>query len=60
MNGVHSKLEAPLIGGEPVDIQYSFIQGKMVIDNGQVQGLDKAELVANVRQGVQELLYKES
>lgn len=60
MSGVHSKLEAPLICGEPVDIQYSFIQGNMVIDHGQVQGLDEAELVANVKQGIQELLYKVS
>lgn len=56
--GVHAQLEAPLLCGEPVEIKYSFIQGKPVVENGCVKGLDEAELVANVQQGVAELLAK--
>ncbi|MBL34124.1 MAG: amidohydrolase [Oceanospirillaceae bacterium] len=58
--GVHSTLEAPLLCAEPVEIKYSFVHGKPVVENGCVKGLDEAELVANVQQGVADLIKKVS
>jgi hypothetical protein len=39
-----------------VKVKYSLINGRVVVDNGQVCGLDEAELVAEVRAGVADLL----
>ncbi|GGO88027.1 8-oxoguanine deaminase [Marinobacterium nitratireducens] len=57
-SGVHSPLYAPLLCGEPVDVKYSFVQGKPVVDNGSIRNLDEAELVANVKQEVGRLLAR--
>jgi len=59
-SGVHAQLEAPLLCGEPTEIKYSFVQGRIVVENGCVKGLDEAELVANVQQGVADLIKKVS
>ena len=42
--------------GEPVSIKYSFVQGKPAIIDGNIQGLDEAELTARVQESVQQLL----
>ena len=54
--GVHTPLLAPLMCGEPVSIKYSFVQGKPAIIDGNIQGLDEAELTARVQESVQQLL----
>jgi len=54
--GVHSEVIAPLLCAEPIRVKYSLINGRVVVDNGQVCGLDEAELVAEVRAGVANLL----
>lgn len=56
--GVHSPLAAPLICGEPVTIKQSFVNGAPVVSDNQVLNLDPAELVADVQQGVRELLKR--
>lgn len=58
MSGVHSPLYAPLLCGEPVDVKYSFVQGKPVVSKGVVNNLDEDELVARVKEGVADLLKK--
>ena len=54
--GVHSPLTAPLMCGEPVSVKYSFIQGRPAIENGDVCGLDEAELTARVQESVAQLI----
>ncbi|MEH6801071.1 MAG: hypothetical protein V7681_17420 [Halopseudomonas sabulinigri] len=54
--GVHSPLTAPLMCGEPVSVKYSFIQGRPAIENGDVCGLDEAELTARVHESVAQLI----
>ena len=56
--GVHEQLMAPLMCGEPVTIKHSFINGKLVINNGAVSNLDQHELLANVQQCVKALLHR--
>jgi len=50
--GIHSPLTAPLMCGEPVSVKYSFVQGRPAIENGDVCGLDEAELTARVQESV--------
>tara|TARA_R110001606_G_scaffold285414_1_gene433637 strand:- start:3726 stop:5084 length:1359 start_codon:yes stop_codon:yes gene_type:complete len=57
-SGVHSLLEAPILCGEPALIKYSFVNGKQVVENGQVLGVDEAELIQDVKAAVLELLAK--
>ena len=54
--GVHSPLTAPLMCGEPVSVKYSFVQGRPAIDNGDICGLDEAELTARVQESVAQLI----
>ncbi|MBU2022684.1 MAG: amidohydrolase family protein, partial [Gammaproteobacteria bacterium] len=57
-SGVHSPLEAPILCGEPVLIKHSFVNGKQVVENGQVLGVDEAKLIQDVKAAVLELLAK--
>ncbi|MFW5825780.1 MAG: amidohydrolase family protein, partial [Marinobacter sp.] len=54
--GVHSPLMAPLMCGEPVHVRDSFVQGRRVVDQGEIPGVDTAELTRQVQQGVASLL----
>uniref|UniRef100_UPI0030DDCE59 amidohydrolase family protein n=1 Tax=uncultured Marinobacter sp. TaxID=187379 RepID=UPI0030DDCE59 len=54
--GVHSPLMAPLMCGEPVQVRDSFVNGKQVVSDGQVAGLDVRELTRNVQESVAKLL----
>ncbi|NVK72133.1 MAG: amidohydrolase family protein [Oceanospirillaceae bacterium] len=56
--GVHSLLEAPILCGEPVLIKHSFVNGKRVIENGHVLGVDEFELIREVKHAVQDLLAR--
>ncbi|MBJ7537494.1 amidohydrolase family protein [Marinomonas transparens] len=58
--GVHSPLEAPILCGEPALIKHSFINGKQVVENGNVLGVDGDELVQEVRSAVLTLLEREA
>lgn len=57
-SGVHSLLEAPILCGEPTLIKHSFVNGKPVVENGQVLGVDEAELVHDIKAAVLALLAK--
>lgn len=54
--GVHSPLMAPLMCGEPVTVRDSFVQGRRIVADGRVAGLDEAELTRKVQAGVAQLL----
>ncbi|MGP9822382.1 amidohydrolase family protein [Salinarimonas sp. NSM] len=54
--GVHMPLMAPLMCGEPVTVRDSFVNGKPVVQDGRVAGLDAGELTRKVQEGVKALL----
>ncbi|WP_165856395.1 amidohydrolase family protein [Marinobacter sp. JSM 1782161] len=56
--GVHTPLFAPLMCGEPVQVKHSFVDGKPVVEDGSVLGLDERALVENVRDGLRDLLTR--
>ncbi|MBU2954881.1 amidohydrolase family protein [Marinobacter sp. F3R08] len=54
--GVHVPLMSPLMCGEPVHVRDSFVQGRRIVNDGQICGLDEAELTRNVQESVLQLL----
>ncbi|MCK7546050.1 amidohydrolase family protein [Marinobacter bryozoorum] len=54
--GVHSPLMAPLMCGEPVHVKHSFVQGRCVMEDGLITGLDERELTRKVQEGVARML----
>jgi cytosine/adenosine deaminase-related metal-dependent hydrolase len=54
--GVHSTLLAPLMCGEPVQVRDSFVQGRRIMKDGHVAGLDERELTRKVQEGVARML----
>lgn len=54
--GVHTPLMAPLMCGEPVHVRDSFVQGRRIVKNGQIDGLDEGELTRKVQESVAQLL----
>ena len=54
--GVHTPVLAPLMCGEPVRVRDSFVQGRRVVEGGQVAGLDEWELTRRVQESVAKLL----
>lgn len=54
--GVHSTLMAPLLCGEPATLRYGFVNGRLVVEEGRVAGLDEADLIRQVQASVQALL----
>ncbi|NVK38817.1 MAG: amidohydrolase family protein [Gammaproteobacteria bacterium] len=58
MSGVHSPLLAPILCAEPVSIKHTFINGKPVWGGLSQTQLDEAQLVAEVKSGLADLLKK--
>lgn len=58
MAGVHSPLFAPLLCGEPVNIEMSFVQGKRIYDGTEQDLFDTDKFVADIKQGLQSLIAK--
>lgn len=54
--GVHTPVLAPLMCGEPVRVRDSFVQGRRVVEDGRVAGLDEWELTRRVQDSVAQLL----
>ena len=54
--GFHDPAVAPVAAGEPIRVRTSIINGQIVVENGQVCGLDVATLREHAHQGVQELM----
>ncbi|MEJ2687337.1 MAG: amidohydrolase family protein [Gammaproteobacteria bacterium] len=53
--GFHDPALAPVIGGEPVRVRYSVVQGRVVVDNGVVPGLDEGALREDVHRAMSRL-----
>jgi 8-oxoguanine deaminase len=53
--GLHSVEQAPLLCGEPVIVKHSFVNGRRVIVDGDIVGLDEEKLRHSVQDGLQRL-----
>ncbi|MFT2091075.1 amidohydrolase family protein [Paraglaciecola sp. 2405UD69-4] len=56
--GMHSKSVAPIIAGEPVSVKTCFINGKLVIDDGNIKGINLADRQTSLLQGLARLKQK--
>jgi 8-oxoguanine deaminase len=56
--GLHSIEQAPLLCGEPVVVKHSFVNGRQVIVDGDIVGLDIERLRHSVQAGISRLLKK--
>lgn len=54
--GFHDPAVAPVAAGEPIAVHTSIVNGRVVVDNGVIPGLDIARLRADAQRGVQQLL----
>ena len=54
--GFHDFAVAPVVAGEPIRVRTSIINGRIVVEDGQVCGLDVAALREQTFQGVQALM----
>ncbi|QJQ95637.1 MULTISPECIES: amidohydrolase family protein [Halomonadaceae] len=54
--GVHVPLMAPLLCAEPTTVKYSFVNGRVIIEDGNVLGLEQRELTQQVCESVSKLL----
>ena len=54
--GFHDFAVAPVVAGEPIRVRTSIINGRIVVEDGQVCGLDVAALGEQAFQGVQALM----
>ena len=54
--GFHDFAVAPVAAGEPIRVRTSIINGRVVVEDGQVCGLDVAALREQTFQGVQALM----
>ena len=56
--GVHSRMEAPVLCGEPAKIAYSFVNGKLVVEQGKVAGVKEDSLLQEVSKACEELISR--
>ena len=54
--GFHDPALAPVVAGEPIAVRTSIIDGRVVVDEGVVCGLDVASIRAEASQGVADLM----
>ncbi|MCK7596811.1 amidohydrolase family protein [Microbulbifer sp. CAU 1566] len=59
-NGVHARTLAPVMAGEPVKVKASFVHGRQVVDNGEVVGLDQAQVASELSREMLQLLKRAS
>lgn len=57
-SGMHSALETPLMCGEPVNLKYSIVNGRIVVRDNRVLGVDEQALRASVQRGIAKLLQR--
>ncbi|VWB45191.1 amidohydrolase family protein [Burkholderia metallica] len=55
-NGFHDYAIAPVAAGEPAPVKYSVVNGRVVVDNGEIPGLDLAALRRAAVDAVRQLL----
>lgn len=53
--GVHDELGAPALCGEPARVRHALVQGRVVVNDGEIPGLDIARLRHQARAAVMEL-----
>ena len=53
--GVHDELAAPVMCGEPARVRHALVQGRVVVRNGEIPGLDMARLRYEARAALMEL-----
>ncbi|MGA7801814.1 MAG: amidohydrolase family protein [Gammaproteobacteria bacterium] len=53
--GFHDPALAPVVSGEPVKVRHSLVQGRVVVDDGAIPGLDEAALREDVRAALAKL-----
>ncbi|WP_028223975.1 amidohydrolase family protein [Paraburkholderia ferrariae] len=54
--GFHDLAVAPVAAGEPVRVRYSIVNGRVVVENGEIPGLDLEALRRDAARGVRELI----
>lgn len=55
-NGFHDVAAAPVTAGEPARVRYNVVNGRVVVDNGVIPGLDLERLRHEAAEGVKQLL----
>jgi cytosine/adenosine deaminase-related metal-dependent hydrolase len=55
-SGFHDIGIAPVAAGEPTTVRYSVVGGRVVVDDGEIAGMDLGELRRDARKAVQLLL----
>ncbi|WP_322087325.1 amidohydrolase family protein [Burkholderia sp. BCC1999] len=55
-NGFHDYAIAPVTAGEPAPVKYNIVNGRVVVDNGEIPGLDLAALRRAAVDAVRQLL----
>ncbi|RKF30591.1 amidohydrolase [Paraburkholderia fungorum] len=55
-NGFHDVAVAPVTAGEPARVRYNVVNGRVVVDNGVIPGLDLERLRHEAAEGVKQLL----
>ncbi|WP_421046979.1 amidohydrolase family protein [Paraburkholderia sp. A1RI-2L] len=55
-DGFHDLAVAPVAAGEPVRVRHSIVNGRVVVENSEIPGLDLEALRRDAAQGVKELL----
>lgn len=55
MVSVHAPLCAPLICGEPAQLDYLFVNDKLRVEYGEVAGIDERQLVSDIHSALTEL-----
>lgn len=53
---VHERLLAPILCGEPMTVYHSFINGKLIINNGEFTQFDSEQLCSDLRQEMTQFL----
>ncbi|MEP1552719.1 MAG: amidohydrolase family protein [Paraglaciecola sp.] len=56
--GNHSQTLAPVIAGEPVEVKTVLVNGRMIVNNGEIKGIDLDKTQSSLIQGLVRLKQK--
>ena len=56
--GLHERRLAPVIAGEPVQLKASFVNGRMVVRDGEVLNFDQAQISHDLKAEMQALFKR--
>lgn len=54
-HGMHDRLHSPILGGEPITLKASFVNGHQILENGKVKNLDEERLRHSVIENLKKL-----